>query len=183
MESEMAASQNAEGITATVEGIEKLKASLNGLPDKLRKKVLMTALRKGAAVVRKSARQATPTIKEPTPYRTAGLLRKRLMVRVSRVSKAAGNVGVFVNIKPAEGAQYVKHNLLGVKYKTVKRESRRGARSPQDPFYWRFVNFGTKKRNHLQAANFLQAGANALPQALEIFEREIGPAIQKYNNP
>lgn len=155
----MDVSRNAEGITATVEGMSALKASLNSLPDKLRKKVLMSALRKGAAVVRKAARDATPVLQTPTPYRTKGLLRKKLSVRVSRVSKAAGNVGVFVNIKPAEGTQYTKHNILGVKYKTVKRVSQRGARSPLDPFYWRFVNFGTKKRNRLPAAKFLEAGA------------------------
>ena len=179
----MASSRNEEGITATVEGLERLKIAFSGIPDKLRRKVLLSALRKGAAVVRKAARGATPKLAKPTPYRTKGLLKKRLMVRVSRASKAAGHVGVFVNIRPAEGTQYVKHNLLGVKYKTVKRESQRGARSPNDPFYWRFVNFGTKKGNKLPATNFLEAGAAVLPQALEIFEREIGPAIQKLDTP
>ncbi len=179
----MAVSHNGEGITATVEGMAKLKSSLEGLPDKLRKKVLMSALRKGAAVVRSAARQATPVLKVSTPYRTKGLLKKRIMVRVSRASKAAGNIGVFVNVRPAEGTQYTKHNLLGVKYKTVKRESQRGARSPLDPFYWRFVNFGTKKRNRLPAARFLEAGAAVLPQALEIFERESVPAIEKFDKP
>ena len=175
--------RNAEGITATVEGMDQLRATLLALPDKIRRKVLLSALRKGAAVVRKAARAATPELAKPTPYRTKGLLKKRLMVRVSRASKAAGHVGVFVNIRPAEGTQYVKHNLLGVKYKTIKRESQRGARSPNDPFYWRFVNFGTKNGNKLPAAKFLEAGADVLPQALEIFEREIGPAIQKFDTP
>lgn len=179
----MASSRNEEGITATVEGLERLKIAFSGIPDKLRRKVLLSALRKGAAVVRKAARSATPELAQSTPYRTKGLLKKRLMVRVSRASKAAGHVGVFVNIRPAEGTQYVKHNLLGVKYKTIKRESQRGARSPNDPFYWRFVNFGTKKGNKLPATNFLEAGAAVLPQALEIFEREIGPAIQKLDTP
>lgn len=179
----MASSRNEEGITATVDGLERLKIAFSGIPDKLRRKVLLSALRKGAAVVRKAARGATPELAKPTPYRTKGLLKKRLMVRVSRASKAAGHVGVFVNIRPAEGTQYVKHNLLGVKYKTIKRESQRGARSPNDPFYWRFVNFGTKKGNKLPATNFLEAGAAVLPQALEIFEREIGPAIQKLDTP
>lgn len=165
-----------EGITATVEGLTALRKSLDGVPDKLRKKALLGALRKAAAVVRKAARAATPVLQSTTPYRTPGLLRKRLMVRVSKSAKAAGNVGVFVNIKPAEGAKYTKHNLLGVKYKTVKRASQRGARSGSDPYYWRFVNFGTNK---MPARNFLQAGADALPQALAVFEREVGPLIEK----
>lgn len=171
---------NGEGITATVEGLANLKAQLLGIPDKLRKKALMSALRKGAAVVRKAARDATPVLQNPVPYRTAGLLRKRLMVRVSRAARADGNVGVFVNVRPADGTKYTKHNLLGVKYKTVKRASQRGARSPLDPFYWPYVAFGTKK---MPGRNFLQAGADALPKALEVFEREIGPIIQKMNTP
>ncbi len=175
--------RNAEGITATVEGLENLKSSLSGLPDNLRRKVLLSALRKGAAVVRKAARAATPELQTPVPYRTKGLLKKRLMVRVSRVSKAAGNVGVFINIKPADGTRYTKHNVLGVRYKTVKRVSNRGAKSPLDPYYWRFVAFGTKNRNHIPARNFLQAGADVLPEALEVFEREVIPAIEKFNRP
>jgi len=175
--------RNEEGITATVEGIDKLKAALSGLPDKLRKKVLLSALRKGAAVVRKAARDATPSLDASTPYRTKGLLKKRLTVRVSRESKSHGNVGVFVNIKPAAGTQYTKHNILGIRYKTVKRASQRGALSPLDPFYWRFVNFGTKKRNKIKAAEFLEAGAAMLSDARDIFEREVIPAIEKFNHP
>ena len=63
-------SRNEEGITATVEGLERLKIAFSGIPDKLRRKVLLSALRKGAAVVRKAARGATPELAKPTPYRT-----------------------------------------------------------------------------------------------------------------
>ena len=183
----MASSRNEEGITATVEGLERLKIAFSGIPDKLRRKVLLSALRKGAAVVRKAARAATPELAKPTPYRTKGLLKKRLMVRVSRASKAAGHVGVFVNVRPAK-------------------QGNRGAKNPNDPFYWRFIEFGTKPRRKgersqsivrgrlktrrhrtntgaTKAYKFLQRGADMLPQALEIFEREIGPAIQKFDTP
>jgi len=114
--------------------MDQLKATLLALPDKIRRKVLLSALRKGAAVVRKAARAATPELAKPTPYRTKGLLKKRLMVRVSRTSKAAGHVGVFVNIRPAEGTQYVKHNLLTIcsgsntRPSSVNRSAARAAR-------------------------------------------------------
>jgi len=182
----MAVSHNGEGITATVEGMAKLKSSLEGLPDKLRKKVLMSALRKGAAVVRSAARQAAPVLQQAMPYRTKGLLKKRIMVRVSKVSKAAGHVGVFVNIKPLPKAD-------------------RGTYNKNDPYYWRFVEFPTKAHKiaarrgkflsfngnfvkfvqhpGTKGSNFLESGAAALPQALEIFEREIVPAIEKFDKP
>lgn len=151
----------ADGITATAKGIDQLKASLNGLPDKLRRKVLLSALRKGAGAVRKAAREAAPTLQAPAPYRTKGLLKRKLSVRVSKVSKAGGHVGVFVNVRPAKSGE-------------------RGAKSMTDPFYWRFANFGTRRQ---KAKNFMQAGAAALPQALEIFEREVVPAIERFNKP
>jgi len=178
--------RNEEGVTATVEGINKLKAAMTGLPDKLRKKVLLSALRKGAALVRKAARDATPVLQQTIPYRTKGLLKKRLMVRVSRESKSQGNVGVFVNIKPLP-------------------KSSRSTFNPQDPYYWRFVAFPTKAHEikarrvkflyfngnfaksvlhpGWKGENFLQAGADVLPKALEVFEREVIPAIEKFNHP
>ncbi len=173
----------AASMKVTVNGIDDLKKALGALPAKLRRKALTKALRAGARVVQKAARAAVPVLATPTAYRTKGLLKRRLSVRVSKASRQAGNVGVFVNIKP----------------------NRAGAKSPLDPFYWRFVAFGTKahtikpktakglafggrvvkfvRHPGSKASNFLQAGADALPQALAVFEREAIPAIEALNKP
>ena len=149
----------ADSVKVTVNGIDELKKALAALPGKLRRKVLVKALRAGAREVQKSARAAVPVLATPNAYRTKGLLKRKISVRVSKESRRAGDVGVFVNVKPAPKGQ-------------------RGAKSKLDPFYWRFVQFGTKK---MTAKPFMEAGADALPQALAAFEREAVPAIEALN--
>ena len=148
-------------IGAKVSGIPELKAALAGLVPKLRRQALRNALAAGARVVRDEARRRAPVL-QPTlrsPYRKAGTVRKAVAVRTSKAARRAGDVGVFVNVRPAKRGQ-------------------RGAKSPNDPFYWRFLEFGTVK---MQPRQFLQAGARKLTEALEVFKKTIGPQIQKMN--
>lgn len=174
----------ADGITVKVHGIDELKRALAALPGRLRRKALVKALRAGARVVQKTARAAAPVLATATPYRTKGLLRRKISVRVSKAARSAGDVGVFVNVKPLKNG---------------------GAKNPLDPYYWRFAAFGTKGheikpktakalafggrvvkmvRRHpgAKGKDFLTAGASALPEALAAFEREAIPAIEALNN-
>lgn len=160
----------ADSITVKMTGIDDLRRALADLPTTLRRKVLVGALRKAARVVATAAKQAVPVLSVAAPYRTPGLLKKRIAVRVSKAARQAGNVGVFVNIKPAAGAKFSK----GVQVKA----SQRGAKSQNDPYYWRFVEFGTKK---MAARPFLRPAADALPNALAVFEQEVVPQIEKLN--
>ena len=148
-------------ISAKVRGIPELKAALAGLVPKLRRQVLRNALAAGARIVRDEARRRAPVL-QPTlraPYRKPETVRKAISVRTSKVARRAGDVGVFVNVRPAKRGQ-------------------RGAKNKNDPFYWRFLEFGTK---HMAARPFLQAGAGRLMQALEKFKAVIGPQIDKMN--
>lgn len=70
---------------------------------------------------------------------------------------------MFVNVRPAK-------------------KGARGAKSKTDPFYWRFVEFGTRFFKPNIGLQFLQRSADRLPQALEVFIREVGPQINKLNN-
>ena len=60
------------------------------------------------------------------------------------------------------------------------RASQRGAKSPNDPFYWRFLNFGTSRNRPF---GFLERGAEQLPQALRVFQQRLAQAIAKLNTP
>jgi len=95
------------------------------------------------------------------PFRTPGTVRKAIAVRTSKLARRKGDVGVFVNVRPAK-------------------KGARGAKSKTDPFYWRWLEFGTR---FMRSVGFLQAAAKQLPQALAVFSREIGPQIAKLNNP
>ena len=174
-------------MAAEISGLDDLRKVLVEIPAQMRKKVILTALRKAARVPLQIAKREVPVMASgeaaKNPYRTSGLLKKRLTVRVSKASRSAGNIGVFINVKPADGAKFKtqKNSILGVKWKTKTqtRNSSRGAKSPLDPYYWKFQEFGTKK---MKAKPFIQPAAESLPEALEVFMREVIPAIEKWNN-
>lgn len=176
----------ADSTTVKMSGIDDLRRALAELPIALRKKVLLAALRKAARIPLAAARQSVPVMSSETaartPYRTPGLLKRRLTVRVSKTARQAGAVGVFVNIKPAAGAKYRterKTDLLGAyTVRQLKKASERGAKSPTDPYYWRFVEFGTKR---MAARPYLKPATDTLPQALEVFMAEVLPQINRFN--
>lgn len=161
-----------------VQGADDVKRALRELPDKLRRRMLRTALAAGARVVRDAAKQAAPVLARDTPTRTAGLVRDRIKVRTSKRDKRDGNVGVFVNVQPAK--------------------SGRGARSKTDPYYWQWLEFGrsagmTRRRiaggkrvavrvGHIAPMRFLgNAGGAMQSSALPKIEASLGRAVQKLN--
>lgn len=175
-------------IQAKVFGIPDLKRELAALVPKLRVRALRNALAAGARVVQRAARAATPVISAAhlavrKGYRKPGTVRNAITVRTSRVARRNGDVGVFVNVRPAKGARFKtdKATLFGVKLRARRQvtASQRGAKSPNDPYYWRFIEFGTA--NGTRAFGFLRKGAAMLPQALAVFIKTIGPQIQKLN--
>jgi HK97 gp10 family phage protein len=111
--------------------------------------------------VRNAARRSAPVLRAGTalkaPYRKPGTVRDAIRVRTSKADRKAGDVGVFVNVRPAKAGA-------------------RGAKNPNDPFYWRWLEFGTKK---MSARPFLQKSISALPKALGIFEQRIAKWINE----
>lgn len=170
--------------TQQIRGFDDLAAKLREIPDVLRKRVLRNALAAGGRLVRDEAQRTVPVLSATAkaPYRTPGTVKRAIAVRTSKIARRAGNVGVFVNVKPAPGAKFKTRTtkLLGLKVKTRTkvRESQRGATSKTDPFYWRFLEFGTAK---MRARPFLQTGAKKLPQALELFKVQVGKWFAKTN--
>lgn len=153
-------------VVVKLQGIGELKRALADLPSKLRRKALLEPMKKAMRVVRDAAKQAVPVLSEPSPYRTKGTLKRRLSVRISKVSRQAGDVGVFVNVRPLKSAQIRAAKAKGLRI------------APNDPFYWRFVEFGTRK---MKARPFLTPAAGRLQDALAVFEREVRPQIEKLN--
>lgn len=176
-------------ISAKVSGLPELRQALASVVPKLRVRALRNALAAGARVVQRAARAATPVISASASavrrgVRKPGTVRRAISVRTSRLARARGDVGVFVNVRPAKGARYATRatTVLGATIKTRRqvRASQRGAKSPLDPYYWRFLNFGTRRN---RAYGFLQTGAARLNEALQVFIRAIGPQIEKLNRP
>lgn len=170
--------------TQELQGFDVLIGKLRAIAPALRKKALPLALAAGARLVRDEARRAAPSLSTASrnPYRTPGLLKRSISVRTSKVAKRAGDVGVFVNVRPAKGAKFktLTTRVFGLKIKTSRmtRATQRGAKSKTDPFYWRFVEFGTSK---MAARGFLAAGAKRLPDTLGIVAKRLGAWFDKTN--
>ncbi len=178
-------------IEVKVSGMDGVREALQGIAPKLRVRALRNALAAGARLVQREAQRTTPTLKASTHggasalrrgVRKVGTVRKAISVRTSKLARKRGDVGVFVNVRPAKGGA-------------------RGAKNPNDPFYWRWLEFGwnparggeTKaKRRGLNrsgaakrkpGAKFLSGAARMLPAALQVFLSKIRPAIEKLNRP
>lgn len=173
-------------IDARITGLPDLREALATLVPKLRVRALRNALAAGARLVQREARAATPVISPSSVavrkgYRKPGTVQKAISVRTSKSARQAGDVGVFVNVRPAKGAKFktTTTRVLGFKVRQRKqvRASQRGAKNPNDPFYWRFLNFDPLR------IGFLQKGATQLPNALQVFIKMVGPAIAKLNKP
>lgn len=170
--------------TQELKGFDELIGKLREIPAALRKRVLRNALAAGGRLVRNEAQRSAPVLANAAaaPYRTPGTVKRAIAVRTSKIARRAGNVGVFINVKPAPGAKFKTRTtkLLGLKVKTRTkvRDSQRGAKSKTDPFYWRFLEFGTAK---MRARPFLQQGAKKLPEAFEVFKVQLGKWFAKTN--
>ena len=167
-----------------IEGFDELAKKLRELVPAMRKRVIRNALSAGARLVRDEAKRNAPVLSASVkaPYRKPGTVRDAIRVRTSKQARKEGDIGVFVNVVPAKGAKFksVTSNyiVLKVKRRVQTRTSQRGAKSRNDPFYWRFLEFGTNK---MAAHPFLQKAAAKLPAALKVFEAQVGRWIEKVN--
>lgn len=154
----------ADGIEVILEGIDDMARRLRDVPIALRKKVLLRALRKGAQIISRDAKAGAPVLKRPAPFRKPGTVKKAISVRTSKVARKSGDVGVFVGVKPLRGARQKK---LG----------KAGAKNPNDPYYWRFLEFDTRRG---PGKKFLtHAASNKASAALDAAIAEVAPAIEK----
>lgn len=175
-----------------LDGFEDLAAKLRELPQAMRKRVLRNALAAGGRLVRNEAKRAAPLLKSGTraPFRKRGTLRDAIKVRTSKIDRRNGDVGVFVNVKPLNA-------------KASSAFKGRGAKNPDDPYYWQWLEFGrkgrtagtkvyrgkgdTRKRKTVKAVGpiapmrFLQGSAKRFPEALSIFKAQVAAWIEKAN--
>lgn len=144
-----------------IEGIENFTAKLRSITPTLRKRVIRNSLAAGARLVRDEAQRLAPVLRQsaskPAPYRQPGTVRKAIRVRTSKADRRNGDIGVFVNVKPAKAGQ-------------------RGAKSKTDPYYWRFLEFGTKK---MAARPFLRPATDKLGDSLKVFQAKMADWFDK----
>lgn len=140
-----------------LDGVEGLTAALRDLAPALRRGPALRALRAGAQPVLERAIAETPTLAKPVvrngkTIRNPGTLRRALRIRASKDTAKTGDVGVFINFKPL-----VKSAVTAFKNNT----GRKSSENPDDPFYFRWVIFATKKNKNPKRS--LQIAGGIMP--------------------
>lgn len=164
-------------VNLKVEGLDSLKAELAKLAPDMRKGPARRALRAGAKPVLERAFAETPILsanvyKRGKMIRRAGTLRRALRIRSSKDVNRTGDVGVFVNYKPLK-----RSAIQAFKDAT----GRRGADNPDDPFYWRWTVFATRKNKNPTRA--LQKGGDLLQkESLPIITSYLKAYFEKLNS-
>jgi HK97 gp10 family phage protein len=157
----------ADEVLIRLDGVDELRRALEAMPARIRARAVRAALRKAALPIRDDAKARAPVLQGRLPYRTPGTVRRRISLRASKFARQAGDEGVFVGVKPLRGRA------------DTRRYGKAGARNPNDPFYWRFLEFGTRK---MAARPFLGPAARAKGnEVVRNFLRESLPAIEKLN--
>ena len=134
-----------------IEGLGEVRDALVAVPIELRRKVMVSLLRKAAQPIVRAAKANAPVAKKATRRVVPGLIRKTIGVARSKIHNGAGGVfGVFIKpIKPA-----------GVK--RITRQARRaGAAGPNfgDPYYYAFQEAGFHAVGRRKAGGSRQARA------------------------
>lgn len=153
----------ADGIAVRMDGIDDLRRAADELRRDLRLRTVRAALVAAAQPIARSARTRAPVLREPHPYRLPGTVAKSIVTRASRVYRGNdGQVGVYVAVRKRKG--------LGGKA---------SARNPFDPFYWRFLEFGTRKMP--RRPFILPAFEANKDAALAAFKRRLAARIAQAN--
>lgn len=117
-----------------VEGLAQIHKALSELGRKVSNKIAVKAMREGGKIVREQARQNAPVLSQSTPHRRAGTLKKA--IKSSTKVLKNGKIGTVIRVK----------ELTAKQIETFKvRSGKKGALNPKDPYYWRFLEFGTSK--------------------------------------
>lgn len=149
-----------------VNGLDDAMAALQQLPRKLRIGALRKGLRAGAKVIRDQARQNAPVLQKPTPQRIQGLVKRSIVIKSSRIARKRGDVGVFVTVARSKEAR---------NRGAFSNISTRKTYRPNDPYYYRFLEMGTKK---MTARSFLgPALQSESKSAVEAFSSELRKAL------
>jgi HK97 gp10 family phage protein len=148
-----------------VEGLEEASRLLSELPRKLRFGAMRKGLRAAGRVIQTEARANAPVLQTATKHRIRGLVRRSITVRASRLARQRGDIGVYVTVR----------RLTAKQIRAGKEEGFGAGKNPRDPFYFRFLEKGTRK---MTARPFLGPALQAKSEeATRAFSDELRRAI------
>ena len=167
-----------DGLNHSISGVDNLVDRLSKFPSKLQKRVVTSAARKGAMVIRDAARQNAKAIDNPN---TPTSISKNIAVQsASRLGRQNG--GVAMRIGVLGGARSYsdtranrRKGQAGATYKTDGDKGNPGG----DTFYWRYLEFGAPGAG-VAPVPLLRAGAaSSQNKAIDKITEEINKGLDK----
>lgn len=156
-------------ISVKVQGLKELGKKMQDLGRKTSNRIAAKAMRQGGIIVRDTARAKAPVLAQNVPHRKRGTLKKAITTR-TKIRKGGKTETIIWVKKPTSG------QISRFKGKS----GRSGAYNPNDPFYWRFVEFGTSK---MAARPFLRpAFEQSKQQAANVIISTLKTEIHKEAN-
>jgi HK97 gp10 family phage protein len=186
-------------IESEVKGLAELSRGLKGVRRRLQRTTLRRPLRLGGIVLREAIRARAPVLNtskrggawmKRVGARKVGLVKRATSVLNSRIATSRGNVGVFVTVRrPKATKRQIKEGggdrKLAVSAKRRggfgllrKDGARGGTYYPNDPFYFRFLEEGTKNISPRKYRFIgLTAQGRAGREAVSVFVKEAAKGI------
>lgn len=173
----------ATGDYIRIGGLEEAITALRELPRQLRVGALRKGLRAAGNVIKQEARGLAPVLggsessasrgrlarRSIVRNRIPGLVRDSISVRGSRLARKRGDLGVYVTVRRLTRAQVSAGKAAGYGI----------GKNPRDPFYFKFLEMGTRK---MAARSFLgPALKSKSAEATEVFSSELRRAIVMAN--
>lgn len=143
-------------IEIKLRGFDELAKQLRELPEKIARQELDRSLKEAATPMLKAAQANAPVLAQSTAQRRAGTLRRSIRMKVFRVRGSGLIRGVTIGVRKLSRRQ-VRANRLAA-WVSGRRLGVNISAQWNDPFYWYFVEHGTK---HMGARNFLMRAFNA----------------------
>lgn len=140
--------------------LKKLNAKLNTLSKKTQQEIRKKAVKKGGEVLLKEAISLAPVLKEEDKRRKAGTLKKGIKMKLKN-TKNYTKATIYVKT-----AKKKKGKVRGIK---------KANSVINDPFYWRFLEFGTI---NMEARPFLRPAFDtkkdvATNKAIAVIKNEV----------
>ena len=152
-------------IAVQIQGLTELKAGFKGLKRRIQRSALKAPLRAGGKVLEAAVAARAPVLNTKkrggawmarVGARKRGLIKRSVNTRYSKIATSKGNAGVFVTvIRPGTTRKAIREGggkrSLAVNAKRrggfglLRKDGKRGGTYyPNDPFYFRFLEEGTK---------------------------------------
>lgn len=156
-------------MTIEVLGLGDLRKSFAGLRDDMKMKTALRMVASAGGVLRTEAKR----IAQSRGLRKSGAMIRNIAIKRERRAPAGTtqyNLGVRHGRHLGNGKKVVKFLALSKRGRIVTRRE-------NDPFYWRYIELGTK---HIKAEKFIQqATENKRAEAIAAMEKRLQQDIEK----